>query len=31
MKKLQIQVLMRIHGLTEAQANTLADLIWGAF
>lgn len=30
MKRLQIAFLMRAHGLTEAQANALAVLIWGA-
>jgi len=30
MKKLQIKLLMRAHGLTEAQANLLAAMIWGA-
>ena len=30
MKKLQIKLLMRAHGLTETQANALAFLIWGA-
>ena len=29
MKKLQIKLLMRAHGLTEAQAQVLANLIWG--
>lgn len=30
MKKLQITFLMHAHGLTEAQAQALAVLIWGA-
>lgn len=30
MKKLQINFLMRAHGLGETQANALAFLIWGA-
>ena len=30
MKKLQIKLLMRLHGLTEAQAQAIAALIWGA-
>lgn len=30
MIKLQIKVLMRMHGLTEAQASAIAALIWGA-
>lgn len=30
MNRLQIRFLMRVHGLTEAQANALAILIWGA-
>lgn len=30
MKTLQIKLLMRAHGLTEAQANVLAAMIWGA-
>ena len=30
MQKLRIRFLMRAHGLTEAQANALAALIWGA-
>lgn len=29
MKKLQVKLLMRAHGITEAQANALAVLIWG--
>jgi hypothetical protein len=29
MKKLQIKLLMRAHGMTETQANALAFLIWG--
>ena len=27
---LQTRFLMRLHGLTEAQANAMAALIWGA-
>lgn len=30
MKHIQIKMLMRLHGLTEAQAQALAALIWGA-
>ncbi|WP_177193908.1 hypothetical protein [Roseovarius lutimaris] len=30
MTKLQIQLLVWLHGLTEAQANTVSGLIWGA-
>lgn len=30
MTRLQILYLRRLHGLTEAQANALAALIWGA-
>jgi hypothetical protein len=30
MKQLQIRLLMRAHGLTEAQAQAIAALIWGA-
>lgn len=30
MKKLQVKLLMRLHGLTESQAQMLASLIWGA-
>jgi hypothetical protein len=30
MRQLQIKTLMRLHGLTEAQAHALATLIWGA-
>ena len=30
MNKLQILYLRRLHGLTEAQAQALATLIWGA-
>jgi hypothetical protein len=30
MRTLQIKMLMRLHGLTEAQAQMLANLIWGA-
>lgn len=26
---LQVKVLMKLHGLTEAQATALASLIWG--
>lgn len=29
MRTLQIKLLMRAHGMTEAQANALAVLIWG--
>lgn len=29
MNWLQISFLMRVHGLTEAQANALAVLVWG--
>jgi hypothetical protein len=29
MKKLQILYLRRVHGLTEAQAQAIAALIWG--
>lgn len=29
MKKLQIQMLMRVHGLTEAQAREIAALHYG--
>lgn len=29
MNRLQILFLMRVHGLTEAQANALAVLVWG--
>jgi hypothetical protein len=29
MNKLQILYLRRLHGLTEAQAQALAALIWG--
>ena len=29
MKNLQIKFLMRVQGLTEAQANALAVMIWG--
>ncbi len=28
-QRLRIRLLMRLHGLTEAQANALAALIWG--
>jgi hypothetical protein len=28
-KKLQIKYLMRLHGLTEAQATAIAALVWG--
>lgn len=30
MTRMQILFLMRFHGLTEAQANAIAALIWGA-
>jgi hypothetical protein len=30
MHKLRIRLLMRLYGLTEAQANSIAALIWGA-
>lgn len=30
MRQLQIRFLMRTHGLTEAQAQAIASLIWGA-
>jgi len=30
MRHLQIKFLMRVHGLTEAQAQAIAALIWGA-
>jgi len=30
MNRLQIAFLMRAHGLTEAQAQAIAALIWGA-
>jgi hypothetical protein len=30
MKTLQIKLLMRLHGLTESQAQAIAALIWGA-
>lgn len=30
MKKLKIKFLMRVYGLTEAQASALAFMIWGA-
>lgn len=30
MRQLQIRFLMRVHGMTEAQANALAVVIWGA-
>ncbi len=29
MRQLQIRLLMRAHGLTEAQASALCALIWG--
>ncbi len=29
MTRLQILFLMRTHGLTEAQANAIAALVWG--
>lgn len=30
MSTLQIKLLMRVYGLTEALANALAALVWGA-
>lgn len=30
MTQLQIRFLMRVHGLTEAQAQAIAALVWGA-
>jgi len=30
MKRLQIRFLVRAHGLTEAQAQAIAALVWGA-
>lgn len=30
MRTLQIKLLMRLHGLTESQAQAIAALIWGA-
>lgn len=30
MNGLQIRFLMRVHGLTEAQVQAIAALIWGA-
>lgn len=30
MKRLQVVILMRAHGLTEAQAQAIAALVWGA-
>lgn len=30
MKRLQIKLLMRLHGLSESQAQAVAALIWGA-
>lgn len=30
MRRLQVRLLMRLHGMTEAQAQALASLIWGA-
>lgn len=30
MNRLRIGFLMRVHGLTEAQAQAIAALIWGA-
>lgn len=30
MRRLQVRFLMRVHGLTEAQANAIAALVWGA-
>ncbi len=29
MRQLQISFVMRAHGLTEAQAQAIANLIWG--
>jgi hypothetical protein len=29
MKRLQILYLRKLHGLTEAQANAIAALVWG--
>lgn len=29
MNRLQVLYLRRLHGLTEAQANALAAIIWG--
>lgn len=29
MQKLRIRLLMRLHGLTEAQASAVAALVWG--
>lgn len=29
MTRLQVRYLCRVHGLTEAQANAIAALIWG--
>lgn len=29
MRQLQIRFLMRVHGMTEAQASALCALIWG--
>ncbi len=30
MRQLQIRFLMRAHGLTEAEAQAIVSLIWGA-
>lgn len=30
MRQIQIRLLIRAHGLTEAQASALCALIWGA-
>lgn len=30
MRQLQIRFLMRVHGMTEAQASAFCALIWGA-
>jgi hypothetical protein len=30
MTRLQIAFLMRVHGVTEAQAHAIAALFWGA-
>lgn len=29
MKRLQIRYLQRLYGVTEAQANAIAALVWG--
>lgn len=29
MRRLQVRLLMRLHGMAEAQAQALASLIWG--